>query len=261
VSFYSRFAERYEAIFPFRPAVLAFLTERLPPGRRRVLDLGCGTGHYCGRLAAAGHDVVGIDLDPQMVATAARAYPGARFAVGDLVEFRRLVSALDDRSRTPVPGAMGPGPAASSEAFDLIFCIGNVLPHVPQRRLPELLVSVRDALRPGGAWLLQTVNWDQVLGRRDAHFRFPDRVLSDGTRFSREYAGVSARSVRFRTRLTAPAGELFSGEVELHPLPARECRRHHVASGLVEEGHWADFAGTPFVANREGGSVFVWRRP
>ena len=35
--------------------------------RAAILDAGCGNGRLAGYLAAAGHDVIGIDLDPHLV--------------------------------------------------------------------------------------------------------------------------------------------------------------------------------------------------
>ena len=60
MSFYRDFAAHYEQIFPFRPATLAFLRERLPEGRR-VLDLGCGTAVLA--MAAAAGTALVVDLD------------------------------------------------------------------------------------------------------------------------------------------------------------------------------------------------------
>lgn len=238
MSFYSDFAAHYEAVFPFREPVFAFLAGRLAPGPRRVLDLGCGTGHYCGRFAAAGHAAVGIDLDPAMVAAAARAYPAARFHELDLLDLDRVAGRCD-----------------------LAYSIGNVLAHLPQERLPELLAKVRDVLSPGGVWVQQTVNWDHVLGLGRPEFRFPERALPDGVRFSRDYLDITPRRLRFATRLAAADRLVFAGEVELYPVRADEVRRLHEAAGLVEEGHWADFAGAPFRPDAEGGSVFAFRRP
>jgi 2-polyprenyl-6-hydroxyphenyl methylase/3-demethylubiquinone-9 3-methyltransferase len=48
-------------------------------GARRIADLGCGNGALCGRLAAAGLDVVGIENDPDGVRIARRTYPGIEF--------------------------------------------------------------------------------------------------------------------------------------------------------------------------------------
>ena len=38
----------------------------------RVLDAGCGPGRVGGRLGELGHDVVGVDLDPVLIAAAER---------------------------------------------------------------------------------------------------------------------------------------------------------------------------------------------
>jgi SAM-dependent methyltransferase len=47
----------------------AFL-ELLPPPGRRTLDLGCGEGRVGAELTRLGHQVVGVDSSPQMVALA-----------------------------------------------------------------------------------------------------------------------------------------------------------------------------------------------
>ena len=60
--------------------VLALLGER----PLRVLDVPCGNGRIARRLAAAGHEVAGIDIAPEEVALARAAAPDVRFEVGDL---------------------------------------------------------------------------------------------------------------------------------------------------------------------------------
>lgn len=238
MSFYSDFAAYYEVVFPFREPVFAFLAGRLAPGARRVLDLGCGTGHYCGRFAAAGHAAVGLDLDPAMIATAARDYPAARFHELDLLDLDRVAGRCD-----------------------LAYSIGNVLAHVPPERLPELLAKVRAVLSPGGVWVLQTVNWDHILGLGRREFRLPERSLPDGALFSRAYLDLTPQRLRFATRLASAERLVFAGEVELFPVRTDEVLRLHAAAGFVEEGHWGDFVGTPFRPDAEGGSVFAFRRP
>lgn len=52
-----------------------------------ILDAGCGNGRLAGYLAAAGHHVMGIDLDPYLVEVAKTKYPQAQFEVADLADF------------------------------------------------------------------------------------------------------------------------------------------------------------------------------
>ncbi len=50
----------------------------------RILDAGCGPGRLGGQLAVLGHDVVGVDLDPVLIAAAEADHPGPTWLVGDL---------------------------------------------------------------------------------------------------------------------------------------------------------------------------------
>lgn len=73
----------------------------------RVLDAGCGPGRVGGELAARGHDVVGVDVDPYLVAAAREDHPDADWRVGDLAELD-----LTERGEEP---------------FDAVVCAGNVM--------------------------------------------------------------------------------------------------------------------------------------
>ncbi|MGY1823608.1 class I SAM-dependent methyltransferase [Geodermatophilus sp. SYSU D00079] len=98
----------------------ARLVDAMLPRRSRVLDAGCGPGRVGGRLAAAGHDVVGVDVDPVLIAAAEDDHPGPRWLVGDLAE-------LD----LPAVGVADP--------FDAIVCAGNVMTFLaPSTRVPVL---------------------------------------------------------------------------------------------------------------------------
>lgn len=86
----------------------------------RVLDAGCGQGRIGGFLAGVGHDVVGVDLDPLLVAAAQRDYPNARWLVGDLAILDLPALGID-------------------QGFDAIVCAGNVMTFLaPDTRRPAL---------------------------------------------------------------------------------------------------------------------------
>ncbi len=74
----------------------------------RILDAGCGPGRVGGALHAAGHTVVGVDVDPVLIAAAEEDHPGPTWLVGDLAE-------LDLGAR----GIVG--------LFDVVVCAGNVM--------------------------------------------------------------------------------------------------------------------------------------
>lgn len=97
----------------------------------RILDAGCGPGRVGSALAQVGHDVVGVDVDPFLIAAAEHDHPGPRWLVGDLAE-------LD----LPAQGI--------SDGFDAIICAGNVMPFLaPSTRL-TVLDRFRTHLHPDG---------------------------------------------------------------------------------------------------------------
>lgn len=102
----------------------ALIAGRLAPAAR-VLDAGCGTGRVAARLAELGFDVVGVDVDPAMVAVAQERHPELAWAVADLAE-------LDLGSR-----------------FDAVVMAGNVVPFVTAP-LVDLLTRLAEHLHPGG---------------------------------------------------------------------------------------------------------------
>ena len=68
-------------------AAVALLDELGRDGVTRglVVDLGCGSGVLAQRVAAAGFDVLGIDLSPAQLALARRRVPAGVFRVGSLL--------------------------------------------------------------------------------------------------------------------------------------------------------------------------------
>jgi len=104
----------------------ARLIDAMLPRGARVLDAGCGTGRVGAHLAAAGHDVTGVDLDPHLIAAAQKDHPGPRWLVGDLAELD-----LPDR-------------------FDAIVCAGNVMTFVAPDTRAEILRRLRAHLADQG---------------------------------------------------------------------------------------------------------------
>ena len=52
----------------------------------RILDAGCGPGRLGGYLHGVGHTVVGVDVDPALIAAAEIDHPGPRWLAADLAD-------------------------------------------------------------------------------------------------------------------------------------------------------------------------------
>ncbi|WP_075001317.1 class I SAM-dependent DNA methyltransferase [Streptomyces qinglanensis] len=95
-------------------------------GPSSVLDAGCGTGRVAIELARHGIDVVGVDLDSSMLATARHLAPGIPWHLSDLAGL--------DLGRT----------------FDVVVMAGNVPLFTPPGTEPDLVGGVAAHVRPGG---------------------------------------------------------------------------------------------------------------
>ena len=111
---------------------------------RRVLDVGCGSGYHCWRMAGAGaREVIGIDPTPLFV-----------------VQYWALQKYLQHPGVWVLPLGIQHVPA-NLQAFDSVFSMG-VLYH---RRSPfDHLAELRGCLRPGGQLVLETLVIDGPIG-------------------------------------------------------------------------------------------------
>jgi ubiquinone/menaquinone biosynthesis C-methylase UbiE len=87
---YSSMSERYidvcGSISQEHEADIALVQRSLTGLDGRVLDLGCGPGHWTGHLHSLGADITGIDLVPEFIAHARANHPEIEFRVGSMTE-------------------------------------------------------------------------------------------------------------------------------------------------------------------------------
>jgi 2-polyprenyl-6-hydroxyphenyl methylase/3-demethylubiquinone-9 3-methyltransferase len=107
-----------------------FLLGAVRPGQR-VLDVGCGEGVFSARLAAAGAEVLGVDVAEEPLRRARERHPGLQFEL------------LDGEGEWTLADA----------SFDVVWA-GEVIEHVADTA--AWLSEVRRVLRPHGTLLLTT---------------------------------------------------------------------------------------------------------
>ncbi|NTV99280.1 MAG: class I SAM-dependent methyltransferase [Chlorobiaceae bacterium] len=235
-SFYSEFAPCYEQVFPFREEVYSFLTGFALPEGSRLLDLGCGPGHYCGRFFLDGFRAEGVDLDPKMIEAASAAYPEATFRCIDIAD-----------------------PAAFDSRYRMIYCIGNVLSHLNPSQFRNFLGNVHMALEKGGCWIFQVVNWDYLLTLKE--YVFPEKKIADGkTSFYRSYPVITEKKVVFDVRLVSGGDTVFQESSLLYPSTSDFYKKQHESAGFDLEGTYAGFDRSVFRKERNSGLVMVFRK-
>lgn len=152
---------------------------------RSVLDAGCGTGRVAIELAGHGIHVVGVDVDPAMLATARQRAPDIDWRLGDLAT-----------------ADLGVG------AFDLAVLAGNVLLFTPPGTEAAVVANVARAVRDGGVVLvgfsLRPGGYALTALDEDAASGGLERIERWATWDRAPYAGGDYAVSAFRTSPPAP---------------------------------------------------------
>jgi SAM-dependent methyltransferase len=220
---YGAWAESYDEpgnqIIALEAPVVRSLIEPLAPGR--ALDAACGTGRHSRHLVEAGHDVLGIDLTPEMLRLAVANVPNARFAQADVREI----------------------PAEDGE-FDLVIC-ALALAHLAD--LEPAVAELARVLQPGGRLVASVIH--PFLAHVGWHALFAD---ARGRRsFIREHPHTHA------DYMSAFESSRMSVRRCVEPkLTADHVRRKRRAVGHIHDATMAAYVGLPGVlvwdVQREG---------
>ena len=97
----------------------------------RILDAGCGPGRVATMLAELGHEVVGVDVDPVLIAAAEQASSAPTWVVSDLAELDLAAVGVE-------------------QGFDIIVSTGNVMPFLAPSTRREVLRRLADHLGVNG---------------------------------------------------------------------------------------------------------------
>ena len=216
---YADIAEVYTEIFPLNAGFLAFIRGLLPRGGMRLLDLGCGPGHYVRELATA-HKVTGIDADAGVIALAQSA-GGGDFLPLSFAEIAQL-----------------------PRGYEGAYCIGNSLSYLPEQALPDFLRGLHTLLMPGGFLLLQLVNWDAVALRGGQDF--PVKHISGGRSFHRRYAPQADGSVLFFCELRRGQEVLVEWCDTLYPKRGAELAETLRKAGFADVRLFGDYQKAAF---------------
>ncbi len=222
----------YADLFPVKQPTLLFLKQFTG----KILDVGCGPGLYTRALSDRQHDVVGIDSSADMIGYARQHHPPGTYRCMDL----RDIDTMTTR-------------------FDMVFAIGNVVSFLGPDDLTTFSGKLMRILKPGGDWILQVVNWDYLLQRRD--YAFPDLYgQTKPVKLVRRYLEISESTAIFETELFYENQCLTKQRNRLYPQKASSLIKIHKKSGFSNAGCYADFTGTVWSENSNSASIFVFKK-
>ena len=174
-SYASRFAEM-EATGEHAHGEADAVARLLPTGSS-VLDAGCGMGRVAVELDRQGFDVVGVDVDVEMLAVARARRPDLRWELADI------------------------GTVDLGRTFDLVLLAGNVILFVPEGTESTVIANMARHVAPGGRLMAGfSLDGSPVAGiglaEYDAFCADAGLELSDrwATWEGERHAGVSADS-------------------------------------------------------------------
>ena len=211
---YGSWAQTYDEpgnpIIALEQPVVWSLLAAVPPGR--ALDAACGTGRHARELVRLGHDVVGIDITPEMLSRARENVPEAEFREGDL----RHVPAGD-------------------EEFDVVVC-ALALAH-----LPELDAGMRElarVLKPRGKLIVSVLHPFQA--HIGWHAPFADASGQRG--FAREHPHSHAEYLAAFKDAGLSVCECVEPRLELEHVRSKRRAFEHLPEATVSA-----YAGLPAV--------------
>ncbi len=200
------FDKRYERsdYGPLADLLRRFL-KQLPSGR--VLDVGCGTGHWLAEISATGAPCLGLDPARNMLEVALR---------------KRTAADIVQASADPLP--------LMPRAFTHVVCI-NVLHHIPNPAL--FLAEAQRVLVPGGRII--TVGLDPHTGTDQwwIYDYFPQVVAIDKRRF------LSTRVIR---QMLASHGFIEASTRDVLHFPDMFVARAALESGRTAKSTTSELA-------------------
>lgn len=143
--FYKSIASVYDYIFPQNEKQLHFIEAiRNIDDHERILEVGCATGNLTELLSRKSQEVIGLDLDSELLEKARSKYPELDFRQGNMLHIKDIFH----------------------KAFTRIISFGNTLVHLSSLRdIESFCKQVYDLLEENGLFMVQIINYDRILNQ------------------------------------------------------------------------------------------------
>lgn len=241
--FYGTLSQYYDRLFPMDEQITAFLEQTFfGIAGSTIIDAACGTGAYTEALARREYDCLGFDADERMIAIARDRRSHGRYHVARLEELAATVRNLrTSATRGNVGG---------------ILCIGNSLPHLPDRKAIRRFFLDGASLLQGGVLVVQTINFSRFHPSRTPLDLPP--IVRDEIRMYRSYRPADTPgSVLFHITLEPHNGKAVDAQTRLLALEDEELVEFATDAGFTRLTTYGSYDRSPLDRERSFLTVLV----
>ena len=234
--FYESIAKVYDCIFPKNRKQLEFVESiKKISSEEKILDLGCATGNLTEFLGEKTRNIVGIDLDKELLKEAKEKHPNLNFENMNMLKINEKFE---------------------ENSFDRVVSFGNTLVHLDSREeVEEFFQKVYKTLKFNGFFIVQIINYNRVI---EKNIKNLPTIDNEKVKFVRDYEyDKSIGKVDFITELTIKEANLnIKNNIKLLALTKIEIQKFLGEIGFRNIEFYGDFEGRELSDNSEA-LIFV----
>ena len=234
--FYESIAKVYDYIFPKNRKQLEFVESiKKISNEEKILDIGCATGNLTELLGEKTRNIVGIDLDKELLKEAKEKHPNLNFENMNMLKINEKFE---------------------ENSFDRVVSFGNTLVHLDSREeVEEFFQKVYKTLKFNGFFIVQIINYNRVI---EKNIKNLPTINNEKVKFVRDYEyDKSIGKVDFITELTIKEANLnIKNNIKLLALTKIEIQKFLGETGFRNIEFYGDFEGRELSDNSEA-LIFV----
>ena len=234
--FYESIAKVYDYIFPKNRKQLEFVESiKKISNEEKILDIGCATGNLTELLGEKTRNIVGIDLDKELLKEAKEKHPNLNFENMNMLKINEKFE---------------------ENSFDRVVSFGNTLVHLDSREeVEEFFQKVYKTLKFNGFFIVQIINYNRVI---EKNIKNLPTINNEKVKFVRDYEyDKSIGKVDFITELTIKEANLnIKNNIKLLALTKIEIQKFLGEIGFRNIEFYGDFEGRELSDNSEA-LIFV----
>ena len=234
--FYESIAKVYDYIFPKNRKQLEFVESiKKINSKEKMLDIGCATGNLTELLGEKTRNIIGIDLDKELLKEAKDKHPNLNFENMNMLKINEKFE---------------------ENSFDRVVSFGNTLVHLDSREeVEEFFQKVYKTLKFNGLFIVQIINYNRVI---EKNIKNLPTINNEKVKFVRDYEyDKSIGKVDFITELTIKEANLnIKNNIKLLALTKIEIQKFLGEIGFRNIEFYGDFEGRELSDNSEA-VIFV----